>query len=378
MIEILDRLAIFITVFGAAFCFLLAIGQLLIIPRRTNQFVLAAFLVMVSLLLLNLGLTRDYILRHIHWIHALHVPFYYLAFPLFSSYISSVVQEREFDEKERLLVSPGYITFLPFTVALLVYIPYYVQSGKWKIFFFNHYHEYPYLEVYRYVQLAVIFGGLLSTLYHILKALVKINALALIKGSDQSVVLWHLRGALIWFFLLMPYGILITYFDSQLLKRYGSATVSMAFIWLYLLDYRYPGFFIRLDREIRSFQRYCKYEKSKILGINIPKTIERLEHIVKEERLFIHEDITLEKMASVMNLTSAQLSELLNNVMEIDFRSYINRHRIAEAKRMLLDEPDRTILSIAYAVGFNSKSSFNRNFRSVAGKTPAEFRSKAV
>ncbi|HNH07853.1 MAG TPA: helix-turn-helix domain-containing protein [Leptospiraceae bacterium] len=42
----------------------------------------------------------------------------------------------------------------------------------------------------------------------------------------------------------------------------------------------------------------------------------------------------------------------------------------------MLDEPERTVLSVAYAVGFNSKSAFSKAFRTFTGITAQEYRKK--
>ena len=54
----------------------------------------------------------------------------------------------------------------------------------------------------------------------------------------------------------------------------------------------------------------------------------------------------------------------------IDFR---NRLRIESAKR-LLAVPNASISEIAYKVGFQSLTQFNRLFRRIVGKSPTEFR----
>ncbi|MCB1309875.1 MAG: helix-turn-helix transcriptional regulator, partial [Leptospiraceae bacterium] len=101
---------------------------------------------------------------------------------------------------------------------------------------------------------------------------------------------------------------------------------------------------------------------------------ERMERCLRTERLYADEDLTLDKLAASVQIQPAQLSELLNNVMGVDFRSYVNDFRISAAKQMLIQELDRSVLSIGFAVGFNSKSAFNRNFKNIAGQTPAAYR----
>lgn len=70
------------------------------------------------------------------------------------------------------------------------------------------------------------------------------------------------------------------------------------------------------------------------------------------------------------------VSQVINQDLGSTFYELVNRRRIAEAKRMLADEADQTVLEIALAVGFNSKSTFNTAFRRETGMTPTAFRAK--
>ena len=60
-----------------------------------------------------------------------------------------------------------------------------------------------------------------------------------------------------------------------------------------------------------------------------------------------------------------------------NFFDYINSYRVAEAKEKIAKEPAQTLLQIAYAVGFNSKNSFNSAFKKHVGMTPSAYRKKA-
>ncbi|MCB1305092.1 MAG: AraC family transcriptional regulator, partial [Leptospiraceae bacterium] len=64
----------------------------------------------------------------------------------------------------------------------------------------------------------------------------------------------------------------------------------------------------------------------------------------------------------------------LNDYLGTNFYSYLAQFRIREACEMLRSEQERTILSIAYACGFNSKSSFHSAFKKELGMSPGEFR----
>lgn len=95
-----------------------------------------------------------------------------------------------------------------------------------------------------------------------------------------------------------------------------------------------------------------------------------------KEKMYADEDLTLGTLASCVHLTAHQLSEFLNERLGKNFNQFVNEYRVAEARRMLLAEMDRTTLSIAYAVGFNSRSAFYRAFHKLTGQSPGKFREK--
>ena len=100
--------------------------------------------------------------------------------------------------------------------------------------------------------------------------------------------------------------------------------------------------------------------------------------LMKESRLYSNENLTLKELAVKLSLTPHQLSQLLNDKLNTNFSTYINRYRISEAKHILLQEPDRTVLSIAFDVGFNNKSSFYEAFSKFTGKSPQRYRKEKI
>ena len=103
---------------------------------------------------------------------------------------------------------------------------------------------------------------------------------------------------------------------------------------------------------------------------------QRLNDLMLHEKLYLDEELTLNILAQEMNISSHQLSELLNNVLNVNFNSFINKFRIEEAKKMISEEPQRSIISVGYAAGFNSKSVFNRAFQQFAGESPSQYKNR--
>ena len=64
------------------------------------------------------------------------------------------------------------------------------------------------------------------------------------------------------------------------------------------------------------------------------------------------------------------LSQIINDRLDMNFRSYLNSYRIKEAQHLLEHSPGMNILEITLATGFNSKSSFNGLFAAANRSLP--------
>lgn len=122
--------------------------------------------------------------------------------------------------------------------------------------------------------------------------------------------------------------------------------------------------------------REQKYAKS---GLNPEQLLEykaRLEHIMQSQQLFLSSDLTLPKLAQVVDCSINHLSQVINSGFGVSFFDYLNQYRIAHA-RELLSAPggqSHAILNIAFTVGFNSNSAFYAAFKKCVGQTPAQYR----
>ena len=82
---------------------------------------------------------------------------------------------------------------------------------------------------------------------------------------------------------------------------------------------------------------------------------------------------TLEALSEQISYHSVYLSRYFKQCTGLSYTDYVNRYRVNEAG-YILKNSDLNILQIAYDCGFESLRSFNRNFKSIMGVAPSEFR----
>ncbi|MBN1411129.1 MAG: helix-turn-helix transcriptional regulator [Spirochaetales bacterium] len=83
--------------------------------------------------------------------------------------------------------------------------------------------------------------------------------------------------------------------------------------------------------------------------------------------------ISLEQIADFAGYSPAYLSRYFRKKTGVCLFAYINKIRIQKACK-LLKHTDKTILEIAYSVGYKNISFFNRCFKKIINMSPAEFR----
>ena len=95
------------------------------------------------------------------------------------------------------------------------------------------------------------------------------------------------------------------------------------------------------------------------------------------DKHFQNEDLSLSNLADSLELSSHQLSELINSHFGYGFPRYIRDQRINEAKRLLIEEPATSVLAVSMETGFKSQSNFYTAFKDITGLSPGQFRKKS-
>lgn len=106
----------------------------------------------------------------------------------------------------------------------------------------------------------------------------------------------------------------------------------------------------------------------------------RLNDLMQEHRPYLDSELNLIKLAELLQLTSHQLSYVINTGFNENFFQFINKYRVERAKELLASESMNTysILGIAFESGFSSKTSFNTTFKKITHQTPSEFKKKSA
>jgi AraC-like DNA-binding protein len=101
-----------------------------------------------------------------------------------------------------------------------------------------------------------------------------------------------------------------------------------------------------------------------------PPVISRAKEYIREHHT---EDLSLGQVAAAVHTSIFYFCKLFRKVTGTTFTEFVSRTRIERAKNLLLN-PNLRISEVAYEVGFQSLTHFNRVFKRVVGESPTNYR----
>ncbi len=105
-------------------------------------------------------------------------------------------------------------------------------------------------------------------------------------------------------------------------------------------------------------------------------TEDRLSCVLAYTKKHFRDDITLEAIARIANLTPPSFCRFFKKRMKKSFVEYLNEIRIDQACSLFL-ETEKSVSEVAYACGFKTPSNFNKIFRKIMGKSPRNYKEVA-
>lgn len=344
---------------GAFFCLIWSLSNL-IRNRNLSGFVWSFILFSTGLWLLTGAFMFTGFYTYLPSIALIHIPFVFLSATLLYLYLEYLFLEKPIQIKLYHL--------FPCFVSIFFLVPFYSGSDLERLTILELMGK----SQYGAVVVGLNFGIKVSILVSVGLFLLKewIPNVRMSVFFSKKAIYSLIFILLIWIDLLL--GSIGFTFQIPIFRKLSAYLLPVLMYFYYFTRELWTPFVA----DVRDSIQRNKYEKSKLVSVQLETIDQRLYELMRE-KVFCDEDLSLSKLADMAEVKPGQLSEYFHKRYGFGFYQYINQYRIDEAKRLLLEAEERSILSIADAVGFNSKSTFNRVFLETVGTTPSEFRKQS-
>jgi AraC-like DNA-binding protein len=230
--------------------------------------------------------------------------------------------------------------------------------------------------------------AIISGLYTILSLRVLIKHQKLIPENysysekiNLNWLKWIVISLLIIFITLFPlikYGVILGLVSTQNLFAVVGSILTFYIFFIGFFGLRQTTIFTNIPVETtfeRSQTSKPNYKNSGLSDEMVNDFFQKLTVHMEENKPYLDENLSLNTLAQQLDLTANQLSQIINQKTSSNFFNFINSFRVEAVKVKLkdLNYAHYSILAIGYDCGFQSKSSFNKIFKQMVGKTPLEF-----
>ena len=153
----------------------------------------------------------------------------------------------------------------------------------------------------------------------------------------------------------------------------AASMICMVAIFTFVFANRYPEYFSNLEIQLENQNLQTNIFTFENTQIDPVQMHIDLVSLMLDQKLYENESLTINTVADELKIKPYLLSEYLNNYLNINFSQFVKNFRVDAAKKMLMADPEANFLTVAYRVGFNSKTTFNVSFKQLTGKSPRDF-----
>lgn len=271
--------------------------------------------------------------------------------------------------------------FIPFALAFIATIPFLLLSPANKIDVYQHEGE-----AYSTLTSIIFFGIIISGITY---SILSLSALVKHKRKIKSNYSYTEKINLEWLFWLIIglscIWVIVFFADDE----YIFASVVLYVLFIGYFGIKQVGIFTnRLPVEqppgLKSTEQSevdnvlaedPKYDKSILADQQLRAIHQELMQLITQKKVYLMPELTLSMVAQQLSVHPNTLSQVINRVEQKNFFDFINTLRVEEFKEKV-SKPDYrkyTLLALAHECGFNSKTSFNRNFKGITGRSPSDY-----
>lgn len=338
------------------------LGQLFAKENKSDHYILSAryaclTVLQIQILFLITGKIFEYPLFFFLNVTVLYI----LGVILYFSFLLVTMGPKALPEKKSLF-------FIPSCFAFIFDLYYLTLPETEKILILSNLFSGKAYEYSLYIKMILAGAGIQATVYWT----ILLKKIARRQKTGEIVVLPGINMINIFMSIIAINCAILWYiFSLYILFLISCVILGSLVIEAVIIRERYPEI-----ADIIFPKTKKKYTRSNLTGIKTEDLYLSLMELIEVEKVYADENISLMDVADELSITPHQLSEFLNERLNCNFYSFINQHRIKEAVRLLIEEPERTILSISNKVGFNSKSSFYDFFYRIMEMTPSQYRTR--
>lgn len=134
---------------------------------------------------------------------------------------------------------------------------------------------------------------------------------------------------------------------------------------------------VTVNSGVNEENENTKYERSPLTASQLIAYQTKLVDAVESERLFLDTSLSLSSLAQHLKIPNHHLTQVFNMQLKQTFYQFINGCRVNYASQLLEDSDlEMNLEELGEKSGFNSKVSFNRQFKQLKGCTPSEYRDR--
>lgn len=371
-------------IFFSSTAFAIASFSLFLVP--TSQSKSPLVLVLVCLLFFSLGPIVFKIMPALIQLYVSLIPaVFFLFLPSLWFYHEATISQSPWEWQKSML---RHFTPLPFMLLLGMALFFLPDQDFTQMFFSSKGVSTLWLEALSILFFIVVLGwGILSCYYvaSIMNRTIKYRTRIRAMYADETGRSLHWLGlTLVLIIFTWLYALVVLTLDDKL-KGFGVSDTGVlilltAIVWLIALNgvKQRPGFEDTHLQSAASSDEINKksYERSALNDDDLQRISIKLTAALSSDKVHLSPELNLLTLSKHVREPSQYVSQTLSQKLNTTFFDFINKARIDEAKQILIKTND-TVFDIAYATGFNSRSSFYKAFRQYTNQTPNEFR-KAI